>query len=147
MRSEIWDKITPESLKAQCEVTGIVKNGPRHWTVDSIDIPASPDGTPRVIQACTTLVDPDLDDTGLKTLGDKLKLADGLSFRVKALDKPLTIRAVDGITTIVQAAEGEKTPEMADFLFVQNARGIGLALRRGWRSNTIRCMRRSNNPG
>jgi hypothetical protein len=154
--SEIWDKIIPESLKSQYEVTGIFKNGPRHWTVDSIDIPAGrvgtydglqarwlgkvklpkgfgragataynptavarksvihfeagqpvfildgPDGTPWVMQAYTTLVDPELDYDGLQRLGDKLKLADGWSFRVKVLGEPLTIKAVEGIATIVQ---------------------------------------------
>jgi hypothetical protein len=153
---EIWDKITPESLKSQYQVVGVFKNGPRNWTVDTIELPAGgvgtydglqarwlgkvklprgfgkagataynpttvarksvmhfeagqpvfildgPDGTPWVMQAFTTLVDPSLDYAGLQTLGDKLKLAEGWSFRVKVLDEPLTIHAVKGIATIVQ---------------------------------------------
>ena len=152
----IWDKITPDSLKAQYDVVGIFKNGPRNWTVDSVTIPAghvgtydglqarwlgkvklpkgfgkegataykpttvarksvihfeagqpafildSPDGTPWVMQAFTTKVDPGLTYEGLKTLGDKLKLPEGWSYRVKVLDKPLTIKAVDGVAHIVQ---------------------------------------------
>jgi len=38
--SEIWNKITPDGLKAEFDVVGIFKNGPRHWTNDWINIPA-----------------------------------------------------------------------------------------------------------
>ena len=154
--AKIWDNITKDSLKAQFEVVGIFKNGPRHWSVDTITIPAGkagtfdglqgrwlgkvnlpkgfgkagataykpttvgrksvmhfeagqpvfilddPDGTPWVMQAYTTLVDPDLSYEKLKTLGDKLKLPKGWSYRVKVLDKPLAIHAVEGVAHIVQ---------------------------------------------
>jgi hypothetical protein len=154
--AEIWDKITPDALKAEYQVVGIFKNGPRHWTTDWIDIPAGsvgnfgglearwmgkvnlpkgfgqegataynpttvarastmgfaagqpvfilddPDGTPWVMQAFTTLVDRDLTYDSLKDLGGKLKLAEGWSFRVKTLEEPLTIKAVNGTARIVQ---------------------------------------------
>jgi hypothetical protein len=61
-----------------------------------------PDGMPWVMQAFTTKVDPDITYEGLQTLGEKLKLAEGWSYRVKVLDKPLTIQAVNGIAHIVQ---------------------------------------------
>jgi hypothetical protein len=60
------------------------------------------DGTPWVMQAFTTLVDADLTYEGHQTLGDKLKLPNGWSYRVKALDEGLTIKAVDGVAHIVQ---------------------------------------------
>lgn len=61
-----------------------------------------PDGTPWVMQAFTTLVDPDLTYDTLKDLGSKLDLADGWSFRVKVLEEELTIKAVEGVAHIVQ---------------------------------------------
>ena len=61
-----------------------------------------PDGTPWVMQAFTTLVDPSLTYDGLKDLGSKLKLAPGWKFRVKVLDQDLTIKAVNGKAWIVQ---------------------------------------------
>jgi hypothetical protein len=154
--ADIWDKITPDELKAEYDVTGIFKNGPRHWTVDRIEIPAGavgtyaglqarwmgkvtlpkdfgkagataynpttvarkstmhfdsgrpvfilddPQGTPWVMQAFTTKVDDSLSYDTLKSLGDKLKPTEGWSFRVKVLDEPLTIQAVNGTARIVQ---------------------------------------------
>jgi hypothetical protein len=154
--AEIWDKITPGSLKSQYKVVGIFKNGPRRWVNDVVEIPAGPvnsfdglearwlgkvvlpknfgkpgataynptqvgrksvmrfkagqpvfilddpDGMPWVMQAFTTKVDPNMTYEGLQTLGGKLKPAEGWSYRVKVLDKPLTIQAVNGIARIVQ---------------------------------------------
>lgn len=62
----------------------------------------SPDGMPWVMQAYSNIVDPNLTYEDLKTLGTKLKLAPGWKFRVKVLDKDLTITAVNGIAKIVQ---------------------------------------------
>lgn len=154
--ASVWDKITPDALKAEYEVAGVFKNGPRHWVNDWVKLPAGgvgtfaglearwfgkvdlpkgfgtqgataynpttvarkssmgfdagqpvfilddPDGTPWVMQAFTTLVDKDLSYDSLKDLGNTLQLADGWSFRVKVLDEPLTIQAVDGVAQIVQ---------------------------------------------
>lgn len=61
-----------------------------------------PNGTPWVMQAYGMIVDPDLTYDGLTTLGDKLKPAEGWSYRVKVLDEDLTIRAVDGKAHLVQ---------------------------------------------
>jgi hypothetical protein len=35
----IWDKVDAESLKKQCDVLGVFKNGPRHWAMDWIQLP------------------------------------------------------------------------------------------------------------
>ena len=61
-----------------------------------------PDGTPWVMQAFAKIVDPTLTYDGLSDLGAKLKPAEGWSYRVKVLDKDLTIVAVDGKAHLVQ---------------------------------------------
>lgn len=35
----LWAKIDPEQLKSQYHVLGVFKNGPRHWTMDWIQLP------------------------------------------------------------------------------------------------------------
>lgn len=62
----------------------------------------SPDGMPWVMQAYSNIVDPNLTYADLQTLGTKLKLAPGWKYRVKVLDRDLTIRAIDGHARIVQ---------------------------------------------
>jgi hypothetical protein len=61
-----------------------------------------PTGTPWVMQAFGMIVDPTLTYAGLKDLGARLKPAAGWSFRVKVLDRDLTINAVNGKARIVQ---------------------------------------------
>lgn len=61
-----------------------------------------PNGTPWIMQAYSRIVDPDLDYKDLKSLGTKLNLPAGWKFRVKVLDKDLTVSAIDGIARVVQ---------------------------------------------
>ena len=61
-----------------------------------------PEGTPAVMQAFSTIVDPDLTYDGLKNLGAKLKLAEGWKFRVKVLDTDLEIHTISGKARVVQ---------------------------------------------
>ena len=61
-----------------------------------------PQGTSWVMQASAQIVDPTLTYDQLDKLGDKLKSAPGWKFRVKVLDRDLTIKAVNGIAHIVQ---------------------------------------------
>ena len=35
----LWDKMDPETLKKQYDVLGVFKNGPRHWTMEWIELP------------------------------------------------------------------------------------------------------------
>ena len=35
----LWAKVDPEKLKKQYDVLGVFKNGPRHWTMDWIELP------------------------------------------------------------------------------------------------------------
>ena len=35
----LWDKVDIEAIKKQYHVLGVFKNGPRHWTMDWIEIP------------------------------------------------------------------------------------------------------------
>jgi hypothetical protein len=61
-----------------------------------------PDGMPWVMQAYSLIVDPNLTYADLQTLGGMLKLPPGWKYRVKVLDRDLTIRAVNGQARIVQ---------------------------------------------
>jgi hypothetical protein len=54
------------------------------------------------MQAYSLIVDHNLTYDSLPNLGNKLKLPPGWKFRVKVLDKDLTIRAVNGIAHIMQ---------------------------------------------
>ena len=155
--ASVWDGLTVEALKAEFGVLGVVKNGPRWWVNDIINLPVGtvqdfgglearwfaapklpldttkgagaigyqplkvarsstmqflagqpvfilddPQGMPWIMQAFSTLVDPDLNYEGLQTMGERLKTPDGWSYRVKVLDETLTISAVDGTAMIVQ---------------------------------------------
>jgi hypothetical protein len=61
-----------------------------------------PDGMPWVMQACSQIVDPNLTYADLQTLGKKLKLLPGWTYRVKVLDQDLMIQAVNGIAIVLQ---------------------------------------------
>jgi hypothetical protein len=61
-----------------------------------------PSGMPWVMQAYSSIKDPNLTYADLQTLDKKLKLAPGWKYRVKVLEQDLTIRAVDGHARIVQ---------------------------------------------
>ncbi len=61
-----------------------------------------PKGTPWVMQAYCHIVDPNLTYEDLKTLDKKLKLPPRWKYRVKVLDKDLTIHAINGVARIVQ---------------------------------------------
>ncbi len=68
----------------------------------SIFILDDPEGNPWVMQAYSLIVDPNQTYDSLASLGSKLKLPQGWKFRVKVLDKDLTIKAVNGIAHIMQ---------------------------------------------
>lgn len=59
-------------------------------------------GTPWVMQAFSRIIDPTLTYDALRTLGDKLKPAEGWSYRVKVLDEDLIISTPQGYNWIVQ---------------------------------------------
>ncbi len=62
----------------------------------------SPDGTPWVMQAWSSIVDPSLSYADLKKLPSKLKLAPGWKSQVKVIDRDLEIKAINGLARIVQ---------------------------------------------
>lgn len=61
----------------------------------------APDGATYVMQSYSQIVDPSLDITDLGSLGERLALPRGWSYRVRRLRKPLTLRA-RGSATILQ---------------------------------------------
>jgi hypothetical protein len=54
------------------------------------------------MQAFSKIIDPTLTYDALQTLGDKLKPAEGWSYRVKVLDEDLIISTPQGYNWIVQ---------------------------------------------
>jgi hypothetical protein len=62
----------------------------------------SPDGTTYVMQARSQIVDPDLQEADLATLGDRLELPDGWEYRVRTIDEPLRLLSTDGVATVIQ---------------------------------------------
>jgi hypothetical protein len=61
-----------------------------------------PDDTVYVMQAYCLAVDPDLTFEALASLGDRLQLPAGWSFRVRSLDEPLGLLSTDGVATVLQ---------------------------------------------
>ena len=61
----------------------------------------APDGATYVMQSYSQIVDPGLDITDLGSLGTRLALPEGWSYRVRRLREPLTLRA-RGSATILQ---------------------------------------------
>ena len=62
----------------------------------------APAGTTYVMQARSQIVDETLQESDLPTLGDRLELPEGWSYRVRTLDAPLAILSTDGVAVVVQ---------------------------------------------
>ncbi len=60
------------------------------------------DGTTYVMQARSQIVDTTLEEDDLATLGDRLELPAGWTFRVRTLEEPLDISSTDGVAVVVQ---------------------------------------------
>ena len=61
-----------------------------------------PDGTAYVMQAYCISVDPTIDLDALPTLGDRLALPEGWSYRTRVLDEELVIDTSDHLATVLQ---------------------------------------------
>ncbi len=62
----------------------------------------APDGTTYVMQARSQIVDPDLSEGELASLGDRLELPAGWTYQVRTLDSPLRLLSTDGVATVIQ---------------------------------------------
>lgn len=61
-----------------------------------------PTGRVFTMQAYCTGVDPDLDETSLAGLADRLAVPEGWTYRSRVLDDTLSLRASGGVATIIQ---------------------------------------------
>ena len=61
-----------------------------------------PDGRAYVMQAFCLAVDPSTDEASLSTLGDRLELPDGWSYRVRTLDEELVVDTTHTVATVLQ---------------------------------------------
>ena len=62
----------------------------------------SPDGLIYVMQAYCLAVDPTTDEASLSTLGDRLRLPDGWTYRVRTLDEELVVDTTLKVATVLQ---------------------------------------------
>lgn len=62
----------------------------------------SPDGTAYVMQARSQIVDETLEAADLPTLGDRLELPEGWSYRARTLDQRLEVASTDGVAVVLQ---------------------------------------------
>jgi hypothetical protein len=62
----------------------------------------NPDGLLYVMQAYCIGVDPALTEASLATLGERLKLSDGWSYRTRILDEELVIDTTATVATVLQ---------------------------------------------
>jgi hypothetical protein len=62
----------------------------------------SPDGRAYVMQAYCLAVDPSTDEASLSTLGDRLELPDGWTYRVRTLDEELAVDTTHTAATVLQ---------------------------------------------
>jgi hypothetical protein len=61
-----------------------------------------PNGLAYVMQAYCVGVDPTTDEPGLITLGDRLSMPDGWTYRVRVLDEELVVDTTDTVATVLQ---------------------------------------------
>jgi len=73
----------------------------------------SPDGRAYVMQAYCLAVDPTTDEASLSTLGDRLALPDGWTYRVRTLDEELVVDTTHTVATVLQD-EFEHTYTLAE---------------------------------
>jgi hypothetical protein len=152
-----WDALDAKSIAAERGATAALLNGPRYWTLDSIDtdlrkgaaettfgdiamfraatvdlgpdLPSqtpyterpvaretvfgfdagseiyelvSADGATYVMQARSQTVDETLEEADFRTLGARLDLPDGWSYRVRTTEAPLAVRSTEGVAVVVQ---------------------------------------------
>jgi hypothetical protein len=71
-----------------------------------IFILTDPSGTPYVMQAGCSIVDPTLTYQDLFNLSPKLKNPPGWTYKVKVINQTLSIQAINGIATITQDSLG-----------------------------------------
>jgi len=62
----------------------------------------NPDGLAYVMQARCVGVDPNMDEASLVTLGDRLSMPDGWSYRVRVLDEELVVDTTETVATVLQ---------------------------------------------
>ena len=62
----------------------------------------SPDGLVYVMQAYCVAVDPTTDEASLLTLGDRLGLPLGWTYRVRTLDEELVVDTTHKVATVLQ---------------------------------------------
>lgn len=60
------------------------------------------DGTTYVMQSRSQIVDPSLEEDDLASLGERLQLPAGWTFRVRTLDEPLDVSSTDDVAIVVQ---------------------------------------------
>jgi len=62
----------------------------------------NPDGLAYVMQALCVGVDPTMDEAGLASLGDRLSMPEGWSYRVRVLDEELVVDTTETVATVLQ---------------------------------------------
>ncbi len=62
----------------------------------------NPDGLAYVLQARCVAVDPMMDEDALMTLGDRLDMPEGWTYRVRILDEELIIDTTQSVATVLQ---------------------------------------------
>lgn len=152
-----WRALDAEAIATERGAVAALLNGPRYWTLDSIDtdlrkgapetsfgdigmfqaatidlgdeLPSqtpytersiardtvfgfdegkpvyelvADDGTTYVMQARSQIVDETLEEADLATLGERLELPAGWSYRQRTLDEPLDVASADGVAIVVQ---------------------------------------------
>jgi hypothetical protein len=61
-----------------------------------------PEGTAYVLQALCIGVDPTMSEVGLTTLGERLRMPDGWTYRTRILDEELVIDTTVGVAVVLQ---------------------------------------------
>jgi len=62
----------------------------------------NPDGLAYVMQAYCLAMDPTTDEASLLTLGDRLRLPNGWTYRVRTLDEELVVDTTHKVATVLQ---------------------------------------------
>jgi hypothetical protein len=86
---ELWETLDANAIAAETGAIAVKLNGPRYWTLDAFGQKLA-------------VADPSMTPESLLTLGERLALPDGWSYRTRVLEEELIVDTTATIATVLQ---------------------------------------------
>jgi len=115
---ELWETLDADVIAKDMGAVFVKLNGPRYWLLDGLGVNrgavffwdagkpvyelVDPDGRAFILQARCVGVDSGMTEESLATLGDRLALPEGWSYRTRVLDAELVVDTSATLATVVQ---------------------------------------------